>query len=89
MQQLEVYNWGTFNQRIWRSWPPSARRRFIEHTRAWWDVHRHRMPPALHERVSHGLADGALQLVAGKLVTAVPDGDGFAATIRRRTSHGR
>ena len=73
-----------FNQRIWRSWPPSARRRFIEHTRAWWDVHRHRMPPALHERVAHALADGALELVAGKLVGARRDGDGFAATIRRR-----
>ena len=73
-----------FNQRIWRSWPASARRRFIEHTRAWWDVHRHRMPPALHERVSRGLADGVLQLVAGKLVGARRDGDGFAATIRRR-----
>ena len=69
-----------FNQRIWRSWPASARRRFIEHTRAWWDVHRHRMPPELHERVSHALADGALELVAGKLVDARRDGDGFAAT---------
>ena len=33
---------------------PSARRRFIEHTRAWWDIHRHRMPPELHERVTRG-----------------------------------
>ena len=73
-----------FNQRIWRSWPASARRRFIEHTRAWWDVHRHRMPPELHERVTHALADGALELVAGKLVGARRDGDGIAATIRRR-----
>ena len=30
------------------------------------------------------MADGALQLVAGKLVGASRDGDGFAATIRRR-----
>jgi uncharacterized NAD(P)/FAD-binding protein YdhS len=73
-----------FNQRIWRSWPPGARRRFIEHTRAWWDVHRHRMPPALHERVSHAVADGTLQPVAGKLVGAVRDGDLIRATIRRR-----
>ena len=29
-------------------------------------------------------ADGALELVAGKLVGARRDGDGFAATIRRR-----
>jgi uncharacterized NAD(P)/FAD-binding protein YdhS len=73
-----------FNQRIWRSWPPSARRRFIEHTRAWWDVHRHRMPPALHERVARAVADGELELVAGKLVGAARDGNIIAATIRRR-----
>jgi uncharacterized NAD(P)/FAD-binding protein YdhS len=73
-----------FNQRIWRSWPASARRRFIEHTRAWWDVHRHRMPPALHERVAHAVADGALELVAGKLVGAKHAGGEIEASIRRR-----
>lgn len=73
-----------FNQMIWRSWPPSAKRRFIEHTRAWWDVHRHRMPPALHERVTRAVADGALEPMAGKLVSARRDGDGIAASIRRR-----
>ena len=42
------------------------------------------MPPALHERVSHAVADGTLQPVAGKLVGAVRDGDLIRATIRRR-----
>jgi uncharacterized NAD(P)/FAD-binding protein YdhS len=73
-----------FNQRIWRSWPPSARRRFIEHTRAWWDIHRHRMPPDLYERVAQAVTDGTLELVAGKLVGASREGDAIAATIRRR-----
>lgn len=73
-----------FNQRIWRGWPATARRRFLEHTRAWWDIHRHRMPPALHERVAHAVADGTLELVAGKLVGANAEGDGIEATIRRR-----
>jgi uncharacterized NAD(P)/FAD-binding protein YdhS len=73
-----------FNQKIWRSWPASARRRFIEHTRAWWDVHRHRMPPALHARVSGAVAGGALQLIAGKLVAARRDGDAIEASVRRR-----
>jgi uncharacterized NAD(P)/FAD-binding protein YdhS len=73
-----------FNQRIWRSWPATARRRFIEHTRAWWDVHRHRMPPALHERVSKAVEDGALELIAGKLIAAGRDGDAIEAGVRRR-----
>jgi uncharacterized NAD(P)/FAD-binding protein YdhS len=73
-----------FNQKIWRSWPAGARRRFIEHTRAWWDIHRHRMPPELHERISRAVADGSLELVAGKFVGARRDGDEVEATIRRR-----
>jgi uncharacterized NAD(P)/FAD-binding protein YdhS len=73
-----------FNQRIWQSWPHSAKRRFIEHTRAWWDIHRHRMPPELHERVIRAVAERELELVAGKLVEAKPAGDGVQATIRRR-----
>ena len=73
-----------FNQKIWRSWPASAKRRFIEHTRAWWDVHRHRMPPALHERVTKAVADGALDPIAGKLVSARRAGERIEASIRRR-----
>lgn len=73
-----------FNQMIWRSWPASARRRFIEHTRAWWDIHRHRMPPALHERISHAVETGALELVAGKFLGAKPNGETVEASVRRR-----
>ncbi|TIP97101.1 MAG: FAD-dependent oxidoreductase, partial [Mesorhizobium sp.] len=29
-----------YNQRIWQNWPVSAKRRFLEHTKAWWDIHR-------------------------------------------------
>lgn len=77
-----------FNQKIWRSWPAGARRRFIEHTRAWWDIHRHRMPPALYERVSKAVESGALELVAGKFVGARRDGEAIEATIRRRGATG-
>ena len=73
-----------FNQRIWRSWPPSARRRFIEHTRAWWDVHRHRMPPALHERVSQPSRTARWNWSPASWSAPRRDGDGIRATIRRR-----
>ncbi|TIU89628.1 MAG: FAD-dependent oxidoreductase, partial [Mesorhizobium sp.] len=41
-----------YNQRIWQNWPVSAKRRFLEHTKAWWDIHRHRMAPEIHARIS-------------------------------------
>ena len=37
-----------FNQRIWQSWDGAARRRFLRHAKAWWDVHRHRAAPQIH-----------------------------------------
>ncbi|RUV93685.1 FAD-dependent oxidoreductase, partial [Mesorhizobium sp. M1A.F.Ca.IN.020.04.1.1] len=41
-----------FNQKIWQNWPSSAKRRFVEHTKAWWDIHRHRLAPEVHARVT-------------------------------------
>lgn len=74
-----------FNQRIWRSWSTSARRRFLEHTKAWWDIHRHRMPPDIHSRISEEVKAGRILLVAGRLgdVEQTEDG-GYAVSLRLR-----
>jgi uncharacterized NAD(P)/FAD-binding protein YdhS len=59
-----------FNQRIWREWPLSARRRFLEHTKAWWDIHRHRLAPDVRARAEEAIAEGRLKLVAAKVLEA-------------------
>ena len=41
-----------FSHRIWRELPPGSKRSFLEHARAWWDVHRHRMAPEVEARVA-------------------------------------
>lgn len=58
-----------FNQRIWQSWPVSAKRRFLEHTKAWWDIHRHRMAPEIFARVSRAVETGRLRLLAGRVLS--------------------
>ncbi len=65
-----------FNQQIWRDWPMSAKRRFLEHTKAWWDIHRHRIPPDIYERAARALERGRLRLFAGKVqdIEERPDG---------------
>lgn len=73
-----------FNQMIWRNWPGSAKRRFFEHTKAWWDIHRHRMAPEIHRRVLDAVADGTIRLVAGRLVKAEADGEGWRAALQHR-----
>jgi len=74
------------NQLVWQSWPVSAKRRFLEHTKAWWDIHRHRMAPEIHARVTKAVADGRLKLVAGRLQEIKPADDGLSVTIVARQS---
>ncbi|MCR5855452.1 FAD/NAD(P)-binding protein [Mesorhizobium sp. J428] len=57
-----------FNQRIWMDWPVSARRRFLQHYKAWWDIHRHRIPQDIRNRAEKALGDGSLELIAGRVV---------------------
>ena len=73
-----------FNQRIWRSWSTSARKRFLAHAKSWWDVHRHRMAPQIHERLSRAREAGQLRIVAGRLRDAEPSTRGFVVTIKPR-----
>ncbi|WFP63750.1 MULTISPECIES: FAD/NAD(P)-binding protein [unclassified Mesorhizobium] len=72
-----------FNQKIWQNWPPSAKRRFVEHTKAWWDIHRHRMAPEVYERVTEAVGSGRIRLVAGRVADIEPN-DGFTVTIQQR-----
>ena len=64
-----------FNQRIWQNWPATAKRRFLEHTKAWWDIHRHRMAPQIHAKVSEAVRSGRLRLLAARVLDTQPDGD--------------
>jgi len=73
-----------FNQRIWQSWPTSAKRRFLEHTKAWWDIHRHRMAPQIHARLLNTIESGRLRLVAGRVAEVTNEGDSFLVTLEHR-----
>ncbi len=53
-------------QAIWRGLPPAARRSFLRHASAHWEVHRHRMPPSSHRRLALAQAEGRLRLVRAR-----------------------
>jgi uncharacterized NAD(P)/FAD-binding protein YdhS len=73
-----------FTQRLWHELPLSSRRRFLEHARAWWDVHRHRTAPEVETRIAEALATGRLTIIAGKLATVTPNPGGALVRYRRR-----
>jgi uncharacterized NAD(P)/FAD-binding protein YdhS len=56
-----------FSHQIWRGLTLASKRRFIEHARAWWDVHHHRMAPEIERRIDAAIAEGALTIIAGKI----------------------
>jgi uncharacterized NAD(P)/FAD-binding protein YdhS len=71
-------------QDIWRSWTPETKRRFLRHARPWWSIHRHRLAPPIHERLTKAVSNGHLAVQAATIVD-VADSDGaLAVTLRGR-----
>lgn len=69
-------------QLLWSGADAAGRRRFLRHLRPYWDVHRHRLAPAVGAQIDAMVAAGQLRFAAGKLV-AVTGADG-AALVRWR-----
>ncbi len=76
-----------YNQLIWQNWPSSAKRRFLNHTKAWWDIHRHRVPPDIHAALSEAVSSGRVKLIAARVLSAEKqDGE---IDVRLRPRHSR
>lgn len=73
-----------FTQQIWQRLSISARRSFLRHARAWWDVHRHRMAPEVESRINAASASGRLTVIAAKLGTIDSSDAGALVRYRRR-----
>jgi uncharacterized NAD(P)/FAD-binding protein YdhS len=72
-----VHELRSVTQGIWAGASETERRRFLRHLRPWWDVHRHKIAPAIAERIE-GMQKAARLVIAGaKLVSAEPE-DGQA-----------
>lgn len=70
---------------LWQALPLVERARFLRHLRPWWEVARHRMAPAVADRIAGAAGSGQLSVVAGRLQTGCPEGDGARLTYRRRS----
>jgi uncharacterized NAD(P)/FAD-binding protein YdhS len=79
-----VHELRPISQSLWHATPLDGRRRFLRHLRAWWDVHRHRIAPAVAERIERLRAEGRFELAAGRIVSAEPTATGALITWRPR-----
>lgn len=72
-----VHELRSVTQALWRSAGEAEQRRFLRHLRPWWDVHRHKVAPAVGATIEAMQADARLAVAAGKLVS-VEAADGQA-----------
>jgi uncharacterized NAD(P)/FAD-binding protein YdhS len=69
---------------VWQSLSGDEQRRFLRHARPWWDVHRHRIAPEVAATVARMVAEGRLEIVAGRILSACESGEGLEVEFRRR-----
>ncbi|WP_156678566.1 FAD/NAD(P)-binding protein [Sphingomonas profundi] len=75
-----------YTRGMWLAAPAEQKARFLRHLRPWWDVHRHRLAPAVADRIAAMEAAGRLAFAAGRTTGFVADGDGVRVTWRPRGS---
>jgi uncharacterized NAD(P)/FAD-binding protein YdhS len=73
---------------LWQSLDPDQHRRFLRHARPWWDVHRHRIAPEVGRTIAGLIAEGRLEINAGRIISARETEDGLEVDIRRRRRTG-
>jgi uncharacterized NAD(P)/FAD-binding protein YdhS len=79
--------------RLWTRLSNAERARFLRHLHAYWEIHRHRLPPSIALHIEAMRSEGKLRVVAGRVqsiaargdmfeVTAAPRGGGAALSLR-------
>lgn len=72
------------SEHLWSRLTPADQRRFLRHLKAFYDVHRYRMPPETYELIEAAEARGQVEIFAARFVRAEATAAGFEAIIRRR-----
>jgi uncharacterized NAD(P)/FAD-binding protein YdhS len=73
-----------YTPQIWRQFPLGERKRFLSRAVAYWDIHRHRLAPSAHLRLSSMLESGQVEAVAGYIQGCVVNGSNVSIKIRER-----
>jgi uncharacterized NAD(P)/FAD-binding protein YdhS len=73
-------------QEIWRSLSLLEQRRFLRHVRSYWDVHRHRVAPAIGAWLASETQNGRIKTHAGRIATYAEDSGGIDVIYRDRQS---
>lgn len=84
--RLAVDSIRPITQMMWASADAEKRARFLRHLRPFWDVHRHRLAPAVADRIDALVQSGQLVFRAGKIAAVRANPDALAVDWRPRGS---
>ena len=71
---------------LWHATTPRIKRRFLRHLRAWWDVHRHRVPQPTFSHIEELKRRSRLAIEPGRIVETRRIKDGIVVAWRPRGS---
>jgi len=73
-----------YSHPLWQGLAVDEQQRFLRHVRPWWDVHRHRIAPDVAQTLARMVAEGRLEIVAGRIISASDTDQGLEVSYRRR-----
>lgn len=79
-----VHELRSVTQWLWGQADQTERRRFLRHLRPWWDVHRHKLAPAVGATIETMQAAARLAVAAGRVVSIEPVEGGAEVRFRPR-----
>jgi uncharacterized NAD(P)/FAD-binding protein YdhS len=68
---------------LWQRLSPADKRRFLGHVARYWEVHRHRMPPATARRIDQLRSAGRLSVLPGRLIAVSDQPAGLCVRIEQ------
>jgi len=81
-----VHELRTVTQDLWVAASEGEKSRFLRHLRAWWDVHRHKIAPAVGETLETMQSAARLSVAAGRIVSIEREEDHALVRFRARGS---
>ncbi|MFE4519641.1 FAD/NAD(P)-binding protein [Kitasatospora sp. NPDC056783] len=67
---------------LWQRLPLADRTRFLRHDHGLWNVHRHRIPPAVARALRDAIGAGRVRVTPGEVTDAVPGEDSVLVRLR-------
>ncbi len=79
-----------YTPEIWRRFSTDEQRKFLAHAAPYWDIHRHRLAPSAHLRLSGMIQSGQAEVIAGHVRQHLKNAEHPSVEVReRRTGRAR